>query len=54
MEPSRGSCFGISEKNQEGILIFFKPLHQNTMHHSTEVSKWLLKMSTKIKKLKSG
>ena len=39
-QPTRGSYFGISQrKTQEGILISFKTLHQNTMDLTTEVSK---------------
>ena len=52
MELLKESSFGISQrKTQEGILTSFKPLHQNSMRFTTEVSKWLLKMLTKIKKL---
>ena len=55
IQPSRGSCFGnLQRKTQEGILISFETFHQNTMHLSTEVSKWLLKMLAKTKKLNSG
>ena len=55
IESSRGSCFDISHRRtQESILIFFKTSHQNTMHLTTEESKWLLKMLAKKKKLKSG
>ena len=38
----------------KNILISFKTLYRNTMRLTTEVPKWLLKMLTKIKKLKSG
>ena len=46
--------FTKKKKTQEVILISLKTLRPYTMHLTTETSKWLLKMLTKIKKPKSG